>query len=189
MRLIEVLALSEEEIKDVVILSKMIPKTVPLLFKTKEFKLLTFGQVLYFKNLISTHKSINTEFICKLAKDNGSDFSEKDLEKADAKNYFRTVNFIEDQFDIINSMQKRLETETDDKLINAGIEKLNVFGELNVIDVLAGGDILKWKKVLKLAWIDVYNKLYKNKIEQEIRDNLDLQREMETIAKNNIKKR
>jgi len=56
-------------------------------------------------------------------------------------------------------------------LVKAGVSELDQFGELNVIDNLAGGDILKWKKVEKLPYYMVFDKLHKNAVETKIQRN------------------
>ena len=186
MKLAEVLSLNDKDLNEVIILSKLIPDEVPLLFNCKSFKLLKYKHVLNLKTLVQNN-NIGIDLICTLAKYNKSNFKEKDLEKADAKNYFRTLNFIKKEFEELSKMEKSLETPTDVKLIQAGIGKLSQFNELNIIDTLAGGDILKWKKIINLTWLDVFNKLYKNKVEAEIKEALELQRDIEMKAKRKLK--
>lgn len=54
----------------------------------------------------------------------------------------------------------------------AKIDKLDVFKEVNTIDALAGGDILKWEKVVNLEYELVFVKLYKSKLEAEYQERL-----------------
>lgn len=69
---------------------------------------------------------------------------------------------------ILEMEEVALTSKPDQKLIDAGIERLNIFGELNVINTLAKGDILKYEEVKKLSYEDVFNKLLMDKIESEI---------------------
>jgi hypothetical protein len=54
----------------------------------------------------------------------------------------------------------------------AGIDKLNVLGSINIIDALAQGDVLKYEQVLKLNYNVAFVKLYKNKLESDYRERL-----------------
>lgn len=68
--------------------------------------------------------------------------------------------------------QERLTFEPDTALVHAGINELNILGEVCIIDNLAGGDILKWEQVRKLPYHQVFDKLYKNNIEARIQKKL-----------------
>lgn len=178
----ELVKYSDEDLKEIVSLSKLIPENVEPLFKVKPFIHLKYEDVIELKEL-AKENIISDEIIEKVSVLNNFNYSLKWLINTDLKRYFRTVNLIEDNFKRINEYEKLLFSETDSKLIGAGIENLNQFGDLNTIDALAGGDILKWELVLKLEWWDVFNKLYKTKIENDIRKNLEMQRELENKAK------
>ncbi len=93
--------------------------------------------------------------------------------KGFARSFFGVVNFIENQFKYLGELEQKLDTETENDLIVAGIDDLNKFGDLNTIDALAGGDILKWQQVLELTYEDVYNKLLKTKTEEDIKKRLE----------------
>ena len=58
----------------------------------------------------------------------------------------------------------------DIKQEQAGINDLNKFGVTNLIDMLAGGDVLKWDSVLKLeysvAWLKIRMVLANNKFQR-----------------------
>lgn len=56
---------------------------------------------------------------------------------------------------------KHLNSEPDFDMLAAGINELNIFGDLNTIDMLAGGDILKWEEVKKLSYQKVFDKQLK----------------------------
>jgi hypothetical protein len=67
--------------------------------------------------------------------------------------------------------QNNLNSEPDNDMINSGINQLDVFGYLNVVDTLAGGDILKWESILALPYENVLDKMIKNTIESKIQKN------------------
>ena len=58
--------------------------------------------------------------------------------------------------------QTHLASDPDFDMLAAGIDKMNIFGELNTIDVLAGGDILKWDLVKALPYKDIFDKQLKS---------------------------
>lgn len=69
---------------------------------------------------------------------------------------------------ILEMEEKALSSKPNQKLIDAGIERMNIFGELNIINTLANGDLLKYEKVKQIPYEDVFNKLLMDKIESEI---------------------
>lgn len=168
----DLMTYSLEDIQEVVILSKHISEDADGVFKIKPFINLKYKDVIGLKQL-AMGKAQDNELIERVAILNGFDYSLKKLTNSTLKSYFRTINEIESNFKKIASYEKMLQTSSDAKLINAGIDSLSQFGDLNVIDALAGGDILKWKEVLDLEWWDVFNKLLKNKTEDKIRRNLE----------------
>tara|TARA_R110000850_G_scaffold7780_10_gene28532 strand:- start:1744 stop:2268 length:525 start_codon:yes stop_codon:yes gene_type:complete len=168
----DLMTYSLEDIQEVVILSKHISEDADGVFKIKPFINLKYKDVIGLKQL-AMGKAQDNELIESVAILNGFDYSLKKLTNSTLKSYFRTINEIESNFKKIASYEKMLQTSSDAKLINAGIDSLSQFGDLNVIDALAGGDILKWKDVLDLEWWDVFNKLLKNKTEDKIRRNLE----------------
>ena len=79
------------------------------------------------------------------------------------------VFWIQGQYDKLREMeQTHLGSPPDAKLVQAGIKKLDVFGDLNSIDALAQGDILKWDAIQELPYEVVFTKLMKMAIEGDI---------------------
>lgn len=77
-----------------------------------------------------------------------------------------------DELEAIGSLEQNyLSSQPEPELIASGIDELNVFGELNIIDSLAGGDILKWEQVKQLPYHSVFDKLRKDNIERKINKN------------------
>ncbi len=166
MRVKDLNILSENEIKDLMVLSKLVKESTDL----KPFVQLKFGEVLELKAL--ARNGVDDAFIIKLFEFQNMEV--KKLEKWNIKKFFGAVNFIENQFKYLGKLEQKLDTEIENDLIVAGIDELNKFGDLNVIDALAGGDILKWQQVLELTYEDVYNKLLKTKTEEDIRKRLEV---------------
>src|SRR5699024_3822672 len=57
----------------------------------------------------------------------------------------RCFFWIQDQYKAIAKLEQQyLNTPPDAKMIKAGIRELDILGDVNLIDELADGDILKW---------------------------------------------
>lgn len=81
--------------------------------------------------------------------------------------------WIRKQYERINEIEEQyLFSPPDSKLMQAGIKELDVLGNLNTIDNLAGGDILKWNKIESLSYDMIFNKMLKNTIESRINKKL-----------------
>lgn len=79
------------------------------------------------------------------------------------------VFWIKRSYKEINDLEaKWLTTPPDPKLVSAGIRDLNILGDINLIDFLAKGDILKWKKIEKLPYGRIFEKQLKTTIEARI---------------------
>lgn len=79
------------------------------------------------------------------------------------------VLWLKDEVEIVQRLeQEHLSSQPDNDLIAAGIHELNELGEINVIDQLAGGDILKWELVEQLPYYKVFDKLKKNTVEAKV---------------------
>lgn len=81
--------------------------------------------------------------------------------------------WIKEQYEKIGSMeQKYLFSQPDPKLLQAGIRELDVLEDINLIDNLAQGDLLKWDKIRKMPYSYIFNKQLKNTIEGRINKRL-----------------
>lgn len=81
--------------------------------------------------------------------------------------------WLRDQYETINQVEKKyLHSQPEAKQLQAGIQQLDVLGDINIIDNLAQGDILKWHKIRKMKYSDVFNKMLKNTIEVRINKKL-----------------
>ncbi len=81
--------------------------------------------------------------------------------------------WIKEQYEKIGKMEEQhLYSPPDAKLLQAGIRELDILEDYNLIDTLAQGDILKWKKIRKMPYSEVFNKQLKNTIEGRINKRL-----------------
>lgn len=178
MKVKDVSKYTDEELKEIVLLSKLIPEDVKPIFPINEFIHLKYGQVIRLKSFMIDKQAVDEEIIIFIASLNDKKIDKRDIVNSRLKRYFRTINIIELNFKKIRDYEKLLDTDVDSKLVSSGIDRLNQFGDLNTIDILANGDILKWADVLELEWWDVFNKLYKTKVENDIRRDLEFQNKM-----------
>lgn len=81
--------------------------------------------------------------------------------------------WVHDQYKKIGDIEaKYLYTPPDSKLLQAGIRDLDILGDLNMVDTLANGDVLKWEEIRRLPYSTVFNKMLKNTIEARINKKL-----------------
>lgn len=77
--------------------------------------------------------------------------------------------WLKDEMEAIQQLeQTHLSSQPDPDMEAAGVHELNQLGEINTIDSLAGGDILKWELVEQLPYHKVFDKLLKNLIENRV---------------------
>jgi len=159
-------------------LAKLTPTELQLLFRTASRSNQLFGKAI--KELIYyPYKTVKiklpkllqnselTQIITLFFKDKGND-----IDKAKPSELFGFIVWIIDQLEAIYRLENDYLTQPPDMdLLNAGVSELNQFNELNVIDNLAGGDILKWKKIEKMPYHMVFDKLHKNAVETKISRN------------------
>ena len=86
---------------------------------------------------------------------------------------FRLFVWLENQYKRINKMEEvYLHSEPDFKLLGAGIRDLDILGIVNIIDILAGGDVTKWEQVKMLPYSSCFEKQMKMTIEKKIENKL-----------------
>lgn len=97
----------------------------------------------------------------------------KRVKRARNNDKFLFMLWVKEQYTRINDLEERmLVSPPDVKLLQAGIRELDVLGDYNTIDSLAGGDILKWEAIRQMKYSEVFNKLLKNTIESRINKRL-----------------
>lgn len=102
-------------------------------------------------------------------KDRGVGMFTCDVDLIPPKESMSFILWISDELKRINEMESNnLQSETDAELLSAGINEMTIFGELNTVDALAGGDITKHDAVWKMRYCDVFDKQLKNIYESRI---------------------
>lgn len=112
--------------------------------------------------------SLNIEEIFKTICSNHN-IEEKEINQIEIISF---LLWIKDEIEAIQKLeQTHLSSTPDPDMEAAGVQELNQLGEINTIDSLAGGDILKWELVEQLPYNKVFDKLLKNLIENKVNKN------------------
>jgi len=98
--------------------------------------------------------------------------SQEEITREPPEKLLSFILWVKDELEAIYRLENQyLSSPPDVDLVKAGVSELEQFSKLNLIDNLAGGDILKWKKVEKLPYYMVFDKLHKNAVETKIQRN------------------
>lgn len=89
------------------------------------------------------------------------DEAEKLIDESNAESIISCFKFIKDQLIEIFEREKALKSDISGEQIAAGIDMFNILGDFNTIDLIAGGDVLKYEAVLKIDFDTIFNKLLK----------------------------
>ncbi|MDB9801070.1 hypothetical protein OAB94_01710 [Flavobacteriaceae bacterium] len=85
--------------------------------------------------------------------------------------------WIQEQYKQINTLEERLLTSSPaPEQINAGIHTLNVLGDVNIIDVIAGGDITKWAEIRNMPYGRIFEKQYRGVLMDAITQKMESNR-------------
>ena len=85
--------------------------------------------------------------------------------------------WVQEQYKKINLLEQNLLTSSPaPDQINAGIHTLNVLGDINIIDVIAGGDITKWAKIRNMPYGRVFEKQYRGVLMDAITQKMESNR-------------
>lgn len=100
-------------------------------------------------------------FVLSAIRDRGVGIFEVDLDFVPIKEKTAFLLWCMDELESISEMERdALKSPTDSDLVAAGVDRLDKFGELNIIDAIASGDVLKWDAVKKLPYEYVFAKQY-----------------------------
>jgi hypothetical protein len=85
--------------------------------------------------------------------------------------------WIQEQYKLINRLEEKMLTSSPTpEQVNAGIHTLNVLGDTNIIDVLSGGDVLKWDEVRAKPYATIFEKQLRGVLMEAIMQKLDTNR-------------
>ena len=100
-------------------------------------------------------------------------FDFDDFENIRLLEFYKAYNYIAEQIKIIYDSEKRLISEPSERLMAAGIEKMAIFGALNILDDIGKRYGYKPQKVEKWSYAWVFSLSLKMKYESDIQKNLE----------------
>ncbi len=104
------------------------------------------------------------------------DVNEDEFLKMKITEFYALLNSITKQLENLIALEERELTpkHSDHKWeLVEGSKRLSKMGAIATIDSLAGGDILKWQKVIELPYITVFNKLRLDRIKADIQGDME----------------
>lgn len=146
-------------------LKHLMPKPVLKGKQAKPIESLTFGEVITIK------QSLNAPNIDGLLQVFSLVFRlrKADILKVDVLQFYHAFNWVQEQVITINKKEQKTLTSTPDgKLKEAGIEDLNIFGELNTLIALGEKFGKAPQEVEKWAYSIVFSLMYHDKISSDI---------------------
>lgn len=131
---------------------------------------LSFGEINTLKNLLTSQNPHDVIKAVEMV------YNEKNALKMPLVRFYRCVRFITEEIqNIIRTEAKCFVKEPSplqNKLENAGLSQLQRFGDLPVIDTLAGGDIFKYEAIEKLPYMTVFYVLWYRTVTENINTRL-----------------
>lgn len=131
---------------------------------------LTFGEVNSIKRLVMREttedllRAFEIVYKCKA----------RDIIRMEVTQFYRCMIFITNEVDKVIKMEQQHwnaePTDHDAKLQQAGVKELEQFGDLPMIDSLAGGDILRYNDIEKLNYLEVHYILWYRAIQTNIQN-------------------
>lgn len=100
--------------------------------------------------------------------------TKKDMMKMNVVRFYRCMRFIINEVDSVMRLEQhhwKVEpTEYNGRLQEAGVKELEMFGDLPMIDSLAGGDILRYNDIEGLNYLEVHYILWYRAIQTNIQN-------------------
>lgn len=113
------------------------------------------------------------KIIVEAFKDVGIGMFDCDVDRINNNEILYFILWLKDQLELWNLNELNyLSSEPNIELSGAGINELDKFGVMNVVDALAGGDITKHELIWKMKYGNVFDKQWKSVIESKIQKKL-----------------
>lgn len=100
-------------------------------------------------------------------------YSKKDIKNSRCLEFYRAFNYIKEELLDVIEKEKLLSSEPDEKLINAGIKELSIFGSLNILKEIGMQFGKSPEEVEKWNYGLVFSLALSNKKEVEIHKRLN----------------
>ena len=133
----------------------------------KDFMDLKFKDVEFIKQTIQNTKDKDIFKCLKIV------FGIKDFDNMRVYEFYKAWNYIIDQIKIILESEKSLHTEPSHRLVNAGVERLSIFGALNILDDIGQRYGVPPQKVENWSYGLIFSISLKMKYEADIQRNLE----------------
>ena len=126
------------------------------------------------KRIVELFKSGNFErVIVEAFNDRGIVFFDCDVNFINNNDLLYFIFWIKDELELwAKNEQQYLSGEPNFELLAAGINELDQFGLLNIIDSLAGGDITKHESIWNMKYGHIFDKQWKSIIEAKVQKKL-----------------
>lgn len=135
--------------------------------KAVDIRELPFKDVQFIKDSLNEPNEANMLEVIKIV------FNFKDFKNLRLYEFYRAYNYIIEQIKDILEKEKILQSEPDNRLISAGIEKMNIFGPLNIIDDIARRYSQPPMEVENWSYNWIFSLSLKIKIENDIQRALE----------------
>ena len=129
--------------------------------KAKRLQSLTFGEVLTIKKCASKNDYIEPFLIV-------FGISKRKLLMTRVTDFFRAFNWIRNELTILIEREKLLNSEPEPKMIEAGIERLDLFKEMNLVIPLSKDYSLHPDEIFDWRYSTIFTLLHHGKMSAEI---------------------
>lgn len=129
--------------------------------KAKRLQALTFGEVLTIKKCASKNDYIEPFLIV-------FGISKRKLLTTRITEFFRAFNWIRNELTILQEREKLLNSEPEQEMIDAGIERLDLFKEMNLVIPLSKDYSLRPDIIFDWRYSTIFTLLHHGKISAEI---------------------
>jgi len=117
------------------------------------------------------------EIILRVLKTREKNVTLRKIFKVNVQDRLRFIFWVQEQYIKINELEERMLSQSPSpEQINAGVNTLNVLGDVNLIDVIAGGDILKWESIRQLPYGRIFEKQLRGVLLDRITERLETNR-------------
>jgi hypothetical protein len=135
--------------------------------KAKDFMELSFKDVEFIKTSLSEPNETNMFKILEIV------FGVKNFSKVRLLEFYKAYNYIVEQITQIIESEKSLSSPASDKLLMAGIERMTIFGALNILDDIARRYSKSPQEVENWSYGLIFSLSLKMKYENDIQKNLE----------------
>lgn len=145
------------------------------IFKTEFGSLINYSYGFVKIDLIDLMKQgLFTEVIKRAFKEKKITLTDSDINRYNHNDLLAFILWIRDELEAILNLERReLGSDPNPDLMASGVHELDKLGEINVIDSIAKGNVLRWGKIKQLPYYTIFEKQLKTVIEDRINKRLN----------------